>query len=458
MENINEKILRKRIDDIGLPEDISSNLRWYGNIKTLKKLIETDVADLIKIYGIGEKKIEQIKSKLNELGLNINDSRPAPKPTKVSIRNTEFPYNIIEFIYQGKPNFKKPEVITQDIIDGIHFACLSLDERQQAALYLRFECQQTLEKIATRFSLSSTQITNIINKAILTWFKTGDIQYIEYGLKGYVNIIATRKAMTLTKVALIEEYKKGYEDGYKESLSNSQGNNEQMKFALENGYSVTVEEMGLSIRSCNFLNRAGIHTLLDLVDKTEEEMMTVRNLGRKSFEEISEKLAELGLGYRIENIEKNRESKEELHRFNINKVCKLDEIEFYIVDPMLSMYYTQCIYKEEGAIFCNITKEDSEHVEFYKYLVTEDEFEKFVEELLVENNVLEMRQDEFEYDDVMIHDDVSYTLKMSLNGENIEYRGGTSSRGVMLTRRLFEKYFLLPAGKKIDYLKMENIW
>jgi DNA-directed RNA polymerase subunit alpha len=63
---------------------------------------------------------------------------------------------------------------------------------------------------------------------------------------------------------------------------------------------MTIEELELSVRSYNCLKRAGINTVQELCSKTEEEMMKVRNLGRKSLEEVQEKLADLGLGLRSE--------------------------------------------------------------------------------------------------------------------------------------------------------------
>ena len=58
---------------------------------------------------------------------------------------------------------------------------------------------------------------------------------------------------------------------------------------------MTVEELDLSVRSFNCLKRANIHKVADLVDKTEEDMMKVRNLGSKSLEEVKKKLADMGL-------------------------------------------------------------------------------------------------------------------------------------------------------------------
>lgn len=64
---------------------------------------------------------------------------------------------------------------------------------------------------------------------------------------------------------------------------------------------MTIEELDLSVRSYNCLKRAGINTVLELANKSEDDMMKVRNLGRKSLEEVKAKLEELGLGLRKED-------------------------------------------------------------------------------------------------------------------------------------------------------------
>ncbi len=63
---------------------------------------------------------------------------------------------------------------------------------------------------------------------------------------------------------------------------------------------MTIEELDLSVRSYNCLKRAGINTVQELCSKTEDEMMKVRNLGRKSLEEVQEKMEQLGLHLREE--------------------------------------------------------------------------------------------------------------------------------------------------------------
>ena len=63
---------------------------------------------------------------------------------------------------------------------------------------------------------------------------------------------------------------------------------------------MTIEELDLSVRSFNCLKRAGIDTVEDLINKTEDDMIKVRNLGRKSLEEVIQKLASLGLSLKKE--------------------------------------------------------------------------------------------------------------------------------------------------------------
>jgi DNA-directed RNA polymerase subunit alpha len=58
---------------------------------------------------------------------------------------------------------------------------------------------------------------------------------------------------------------------------------------------MSIDELELSVRSYNCLKRAGINTVQELCDKTPEDMMKVRNLGRKSLEEVLAKLKALGL-------------------------------------------------------------------------------------------------------------------------------------------------------------------
>ena len=69
---------------------------------------------------------------------------------------------------------------------------------------------------------------------------------------------------------------------------------ERAEVQKEKVLEMTIEELDLSVRSFNCLKRAGIDTVEDLISRTEEDMIKVRNLGRKSLEEVIQKLASLG--------------------------------------------------------------------------------------------------------------------------------------------------------------------
>ena len=61
---------------------------------------------------------------------------------------------------------------------------------------------------------------------------------------------------------------------------------------------MSIEELELSVRSSNCLRRADIHTVEQLISKSEEDMAKVRNLGKKSLNEIKKRLGEIGLSLR----------------------------------------------------------------------------------------------------------------------------------------------------------------
>ncbi len=67
---------------------------------------------------------------------------------------------------------------------------------------------------------------------------------------------------------------------------------------MNKGTQMMIEDLDLSVRSYNCLKRAGIQTVEELTQKTEDEMMRVRNLGKKSLKEVKDKLIDLGLGFK----------------------------------------------------------------------------------------------------------------------------------------------------------------
>ena len=63
----------------------------------------------------------------------------------------------------------------------------------------------------------------------------------------------------------------------------------------------SIDDLDLSVRAYNCLKRAGILSLKDLVNKSENEMMKIRNLGKKSLKEVMDKVKDMGLNFRNED-------------------------------------------------------------------------------------------------------------------------------------------------------------
>ena len=128
--------------------------------------------------------------------------------------------------------------------------------------------------------------------------RVGDVtDYDKLSLEVWTNgTIAAKDAVSLA-AKILNEHLNLFID-----MSDEAGNTEVM---IEKGednktqiLEMTVEELDLSVRSFNCLKRANIHKVEDLISKSEEEMMRVRNLGRKSLDEVIAKLNSLGLSLR----------------------------------------------------------------------------------------------------------------------------------------------------------------
>ena len=105
--------------------------------------------------------------------------------------------------------------------------------------------------------------------------------------------IRANEAISMSAKVLIEHFELFLDltEGVSETESIMAEKNDNEK---EKVLDLTIDELDLSVRSFNCLKRAGINTVEDLINKSEEDMMKVRNLGRKSLEEVIAKLNSFG--------------------------------------------------------------------------------------------------------------------------------------------------------------------
>ncbi len=137
--------------------------------------------------------------------------------------------------------------------------------------------------LKANFNVDNTRVGNVVDKNKLT---------LEVWTDGS---IAANEAVSLSAKILIEHFELFLDlaEGVSDTASIMAEKNDSEK---EKALDLTIDELDLSVRSFNCLKRAGINTVEDLTNKSEEDMMKVRNLGRKSLEEVIAKLASFGFG------------------------------------------------------------------------------------------------------------------------------------------------------------------
>lgn len=125
----------------------------------------------------------------------------------------------------------------------------------------------------------------------------GDVTYDKLTMEVWTNdSIKPSDAVSLASKFLIEHFQ--IFTTLNELVSKEEYMYEKEEKKENKKYEIKIEELDLSVRSFNCLKRAGLNTLGDLTQKTEEEMIKVRNLGRKSLKEVSMKLHERGLSFK----------------------------------------------------------------------------------------------------------------------------------------------------------------
>ncbi len=135
--------------------------------------------------------------------------------------------------------------------------------------------------LKANFNVDNTRVGNVVDKNKLT---------LEVWTNGSIK---ADEAVSMSAKILIEHFELFL--NLSEGVSNTENFMAEAKdTAKEKVLDLTIDELDLSVRSFNCLKRAGINTVEDLINKSEMDMMKVRNLGRKSLEEVIAKLASFG--------------------------------------------------------------------------------------------------------------------------------------------------------------------
>lgn len=231
------------------------NLNIQERFDTLEKAQE--YRDEI-VKGFEAKRIQDIKIKLN-----LHD----------------YPINLIEKLEFDPECYNTFEERLQQLIDEGF-----LNDREVFCLFSAFRDNLTLEQIGKELGVTRERVRQIISRTLRRLkFRHRHFIYGEYA------------NLQLKAKQEYEEYKKTLIDKWTyesalEFIENYKNTNQHTE--------TTIDELDFSIRTYNCLKRGGINTIMELTSQSEEDLMKLRNLGRKSFKEIIRVLGEKGLELR----------------------------------------------------------------------------------------------------------------------------------------------------------------
>ena len=189
------------------------------------------------------------------------------------------------------------------------FIMQTLTPREEAVINYHWKDGLTLEEIGIKLNVTRERARQIEVKALARLRHPARWNMI----LGVHDLLEEKRNLQQELTDSIEELKRKIQEVKRLSIFIPQDINEQIEALLGKEETLLID-LELSVRSHNCLSRAGLKTLKDITSKTEEELMKIRNLGRKSCKEIKQKVHELGLKLKDEDLVNeflNEESEDE---------------------------------------------------------------------------------------------------------------------------------------------------
>lgn len=194
------------------------------------------------------------------------------------------------------------EDVPLDLVESVKFVCQRLGRRERHILFYRYWRDYTLTETAKRFGISGDRVRQIQNKALRKLRHPYSANILRFGLKYWeqkqeerrlISEKITSEAIEKLKQQCKEAMDRNDADAVLNCFIQCQNFLNKSSFAGQIGL---LSAMQLSIRSFNALRRYGIVKIEDLsVFKTTGDLATIRNLGRRSIEEIRTKAATFGI-------------------------------------------------------------------------------------------------------------------------------------------------------------------
>ena len=190
----------------------------------------------------------------------------------------------------------------------------NLSDREADIIRWRFQKGKTLEEVHEIYGLNRERIRQIEAKALRKMRRPCVAGLLKMGLAGWMEEQIQQEAKRIADAEVPRRVNKEISERLewaKERMMEREA--QELALALNGepdpdpkviqAENITVEEMELSVRSYNCLKRGGIDTMADLIERKKSDMYTVRNLGRKSLEEIEQKMKENGFAFKPEEVD-----------------------------------------------------------------------------------------------------------------------------------------------------------
>ena len=198
--------------------------------------------------------------------------------------DTPWPFNILAEVFGEYIGY----VPNGDQMEGLYYAINDLTDRERRCVLKHYKDNKTLAEIAEEFAVGKERIRQIIAKAMRKLRNPVRCNYIRFGKEGYEKLMKERNE------AIKEAWKK-------QNISKPK---DLEKEAMKD---ISVINLNLSVRSYNCLTRSRTETIPQVIEKIEDgSIIRIRNLGKKSLEEILSKVNEMtGSNYTLEQVYEN---------------------------------------------------------------------------------------------------------------------------------------------------------
>lgn len=199
----------------------------------------------------------------------------------MKVKDHEYPYDFVSLLFGD--DIPSIEWINEHFDKNLKYVMQTLTEREQEVITLRDIEGYTLEAVAERYHITKERVRQIEAKAIRKIRSSYRMKTLQRGQE----LSAWEAEIKDLSEKLIAK---------KDEMIRQLNNPETIEILPEDLYANTkLWKLDLSVRSYNCLDRAGFKTLADFIDVKIEDLMKVRNLGRKSLKEIVFKLQEWGI-------------------------------------------------------------------------------------------------------------------------------------------------------------------